>query len=131
MYIKSIEYTDFGGVTRKENFYFNFTKAELIEMDATEPGGLKQKLNDMVDLKDTVEIFKRMKQIVLSSYGKKSADGRTFEKSPELAKQFEQSAAYSELIMEFISNPDSFNDFLRGIMPSVDASKIVALPERN
>lgn len=131
MYIKSIEYTDYSGVTRKENFYFNFTKAELIEMDATEPGGLKQKLSDMVDLKDTVEIFKRMKQIVLSSYGKKSADGRTFEKSPELAKQFEQSAAYSELIMEFISNPDSFNDFLRGIMPSVDTSKAVALPERN
>lgn len=128
MYVKPITYTDFNGVTRSEKFYFNFTKAELIEMDATEVGGLSQKLNDMVDSKDTVEIFKRMKQIVLAAYGKKSADGRTFEKSAEISKQFEQSEAYSELIMEFISNASSFNDFLKGVMPSVNSSANNAIP---
>ena len=127
MFVKPITYTDYDGVERTEKFYFNLNKAEIIEMDATETGGLDRKLREMVELKDTSEIFKRMKFIILSAYGKKSADGRQFIKSPELSKEFEQTEAYSNLIIEFMSNPDSFNDFLRKTIPQGKPSSESAL----
>ena len=36
---KTITYTDYNGVERKEDFYFNLTKAELMEMEMSTKGG--------------------------------------------------------------------------------------------
>ena len=41
MYIKTIEYKDYDGNMRKEDFYFNYNIAELTEMDLTTEGGFK------------------------------------------------------------------------------------------
>lgn len=32
---KRIKYTDFNGVEREEDFYFNISKAELVEMESS------------------------------------------------------------------------------------------------
>ena len=37
---KTIKYTDYNGVERTEDFYFNITKAEAIEMEMTTTGGM-------------------------------------------------------------------------------------------
>ena len=41
---KTITYTDYNDVERVENFYFNLTKAEIVEMDASVTGGMQQLL---------------------------------------------------------------------------------------
>lgn len=122
MYVKPITYTDYDGVQHTEKFYFNISKAELIEMDASEAGGLTKRLTEMVDSNETADIFKRVKSIILKAYGKKSADGKRFVKSPEMSQEFEQTEAYSELIMEFMQNPKSFEEFLKGTFPKTDGS---------
>lgn len=123
MYVKPITYTDYDGVQHTDKFYFNISKAELIEMDASETGGLTKRLQEIVDANETADIFKRVKSIILKAYGRKSPDGKRFIKSPEMSQEFEQSEAYSELIMEFMQNPKSFEEFMRHTLPKVDVEE--------
>lgn len=123
MYAKPITYTDYDGVQHTEKFYFNISKAELIEMDASETGGLTKRLQEIVDANETADIFKRVKSIILKAYGRKSPDGKRFIKSPEMSQEFEQTEAYSELIMEFMQNPKSFEEFMRHTLPKVDVEE--------
>lgn len=123
MYVKPITYTDYDGVQHTDKFYFNISKAELIEMDASETGGLTKRLQEIVDANETADIFKRVKSIILKAYGCKSPDGKRFIKSPEMSQEFEQTEAYSELIMEFMQNPKSFEEFMRHTLPKVDVEE--------
>lgn len=123
MYVKPITYTDYDGVQHTDKFYFNISKAELIEMDASETGGLTKRLQEIVDANETADIFRRVKSIILKAYGRKSPDGKRFIKSPEMSQEFEQTEAYSELIMEFMQNPKSFEEFMRHTLPKVDVEE--------
>lgn len=123
MYVKPITYTDYDGAQHTDKFYFNISKAELIEMDASETGGLTKRLQEIVDANETADIFKRVKSIILKAYGRKSPDGKRFIKSPEMSQEFEQTEAYSELIMEFMQNPKSFEEFMRHTLPKVDVEE--------
>ena len=75
---KTITYTDYNGVERKEDFYFNLTKAELMEMEMSTEGGLAERIQKVVDTKDVPSIIKIFKDLVLKAYGEKSADGKRF-----------------------------------------------------
>ena len=123
MYVKPITYTDYDGVQHTDKFYFNISQAELREMDASETGGLTKRLQEIVDANETADIFKRVKSIILKAYGRKSPDGKRFIKSPEMSQEFEQTEAYSELIMEFMQNPKSFEEFMRHTLPKVDVEE--------
>ena len=94
MHIEEITYVDYDDVERKEKFYFNLTKAELVEMELTTVGGLEKEIRKIVDAKDTPSIVKIFKRLILQSYGEKSDDGRRFIKSEELSKAFSETEAY-------------------------------------
>lgn len=123
---KEITYTDYNGVERKEDFYFNLSKAELAEMQMSVDGGLTTMLERIVKSQNVPEIMKLFKEIILKSYGVKSDDGKRFMKSEELSNNFEQSEAYSELFMECMSNPDKASEFITGIIPSALAQQVKA-----
>ena len=42
---KTIAYTDYNGTTRKEDFYFNLTQAEVTELEVSVEGGLVEMIN--------------------------------------------------------------------------------------
>ena len=115
---KTITFTDYNGVERTEDFYFNLNEAELTEMQLMKEGGLKEWLERMVKSENKVEIMKMFKMIILKSYGEKSADGRRFIKSDELSENFTQTEAYNKLFMELVSNETTMSDFVKGIIPS-------------
>jgi len=114
---KLIEYTDYNGKKRKENFYFYLNKAELTEMELGTIGGMRNLIQLITDKQDIPEIIKAFKTIILKSYGEKSPDGVRFIKSPELSEAFMQTEAYSNLFMELISNADSAATFINAIVP--------------
>ena len=118
MFKKTIEYTDYNGEKRKEDFYFNLNKAELMEMQLSQDGGLQNHLMRIIKTKDTPEIVKMFKDIILMAYGEKSPDGRKFLKSDEIRRDFECSEAYSELFMELATNSDSAAEFVNALLPS-------------
>lgn len=126
---KTITYTDYNGVERTEDFYFNLTKAELMEMELGIEGGLSETIKKIISTKDTPSLIKIFKQLVLKSYGDKSADGRRFIKSEELANEFTQTEAYSKIFMELASDSQAASDFVNGIIPPDLASEMDKNPE--
>lgn len=123
---KTIAYTDYNGVERKEDFYFNLTKAEIMEMEMSTTGGLAEMIEKIVAAKDAPAIIKIFKELVLKAYGEKSADGKRFMKSEEIATAFSQTEAYSILFMELATDATAAADFVNGIVPA-DVAKQAAL----
>lgn len=119
---KTITYTDYNNVERKEDFYFNLSKAEVVEMEAGTVGGLAQMIDKIVAAQDTPSIIKLFKELILKAYGEKSADGKRFIKSPELAEAFSQTEAYTNLFMELATDANAAAEFVNGISP-VDIPK--------
>ena len=114
---KTITYTDFDGEERTEDFYFNLTKAEIMEMNLTTYGGLDKMIEKIVSAKDTPKIVSLFKDLVLRSYGIKSDDGKRFVKNDKIREEFSQTEAYSELFMELATDEDAAIQFVNGIVP--------------
>lgn len=114
---KTIKFTDFDGLERKEDFYFNLTQAEIAEMELSTEGGLVKMVNKMIETKDNPKLVALFKDLILKSYGEKSPDGRKFMKNAEIRAGFEQTQAYSELFMMMLSDDKVAADFVNGIVP--------------
>lgn len=114
---KTVTYEDFDGNERTEDFYFNLTKAELVDLEVSIGGGFKNKLEQIIKEKNQAEIIKYFKEIVLMSYGHKSLDGRTFIKNDEIRNEFTSTMAYSNIFMELASDDKAAADFVNGIIP--------------
>lgn len=117
---KTITFTDYNGVERTEDHYFNLTKAEVMEMEMSTSGGLAEMIQRIVAAQDAPAIIKIFKDLVLKAYGQKSPDGRRFIKTEELRKEFEQTEAYSQLFMELATDADAAATFVNGIIPAAD-----------
>lgn len=119
---KTITYTDYNGVERTEDFYFNLTKAELMEMEIGTTGGMADMIKRIIDAKDAPAIIKIFKELVLKAYGEKSADGKRFVKSEEISNGFAQTEAYSQLFMELATDADAAAAFVNGIIPNISGA---------
>lgn len=125
---KTFTYTDYNGVERTEDHYFNLSKAELMEMELSTTGGLAEMINKIVAAQDAPAIVKIFKELVLKAYGQKSADGRRFIKSKELSDDFAQTEAYSQLFMELATNADAAAAFVNGIVPAMEGKPSIPAP---
>lgn len=128
---KTITFTDYNGVERTEDFYFNLSKAEIMEMQLGTTGGLAEMIQQIVAAQDAPAIIKIFKDLVLKAYGQKSPDGKRFIKSDALATEFSQTEAYSQLFMELATDSDAAAAFVNGIVPDLGQGKVVALPTTN
>lgn len=135
MITKEITYTDYNGQERTEKYQFNFSKAELAEMELSVDGGFSAMIQRIKETEDRPELVRLFKDMLLKSYGVKSADGKRFEKSEELSTAFSQTEAFSELYMELLTNTDAAIAFANGLIPSdlkdaVSAArdKVVSMP---
>lgn len=117
---KTFTYTDYNGQEVTEDHYFNLTKAELLEMEMTTPGGMAETLDAIVKAKDSVSIVNSFKDLIRKSYGKKSPDGKRFMKSEEIFLSFSETEAYSQLFMELATDANAAADFVNGIIPPVE-----------
>jgi len=114
---KTIKYTDYNGQEREEDFYFDFSPAEITEMELSTEGGMSNFIKKISDTKDLPSLIKLFKELILKSYGEKSADGRRFIKDEQLSKEFSQTPAYSILFMELATDEEAASAFVNGIIP--------------
>ena len=124
---KTITYKDYNGVERTEDFMFNLTKAEILEMQLTKDGGMDAAIKKIVDAKDAPEIMKVFKDLILKSYGMVSDDGRRFIKSKEISDSFAQTEAFSMLFMELATDTDAASAFVNGIVPAADTKPAITV----
>lgn len=114
---RTMTYTDFNGLARTEDFYFNLTEAEITELELGTEGTLSEMIKSIVSANDMPSIIKIFKKLILKAYGVKSADGKRFIKSQEVIDEFAQTQAYSDLFMELSSDAEKAAAFFNGIIP--------------
>lgn len=133
---KTITYSDFDGNTRTEVLHFNLTQTEALEIALDLPDDVTATAQDLesVDINEAgvkfVEklgskgTFEFIKQLILKSYGIKSADGRKFEKSAAIRDDFAQTLAFDTLFMELMQNDIAASEFVNGVLPASLADKV-------
>jgi len=124
MFEINIAYTDYNDVERNEKYAFNISRAELLNWEKDTKGGLELKLNKIIESKDPNEIVGLFTEILQRAYGVKSVDGKRFMKSEEIWKTFEESEAYSELIMRFLQDSDYAAEFINAVIPKLEGFNI-------
>lgn len=114
---KTVKYTDYNGVDREEDLYFNLSKTELGEMDAEREGGYAAYIMGIRNSDNTVQIFNAFKDIITKAYGEKSEDGRYFRKSEERVRDFLDSLAFEALVFGMLDTPEDMGEFFIGMLP--------------
>lgn len=131
---KTIKYEDYDGNQREEEFYFNLTKAEIMEMELSTTGGMEKMIQQIIAAQETPKIVELFKRIILKAYGVKSPDGKRFIKSDELMQEFSQTEAYSNLFIELATDAEAATKFINGIIPQdakAAANNVKPLPSAN
>ena len=111
-------YIDFNGNERTQDFRFNLTEAEIVEMDLTTEGGLEAMIKKIMDEQDRARLIMLFKDLIRRSYGVLSLDGNHLDKRPEVFEQYSQTQAYSDFFMELAANAQLASDFVNGIIPA-------------
>ena len=123
MLAKAMTYTDYNGNERTETFYFNLTKAELMQWELKEVGGLRAKLEKIIASKNQPEIAEMFAEVIDKAFGIKSPDGRRLIKNPEILEEFKQTEAYSDLYMELATDAKAASSFVEQIIPTNSQAK--------
>ena len=112
-----ITYTDFDGRDQTELFFFNMTNAEMMSLSVSREGNLEAYVRKLFDKEDVGGILDLIHDLILTSYGVKSEDGKRFIKSRQLREEFSQSAAYDVLFSELMLDGEKQKAFIDGIVP--------------
>lgn len=118
---KTITYTDYFGTERTEDFYFNLSKAEILDLQYSQNGGLDQWAQAVIESHDHKQLWNLFTELIAKSYGVRSADGRRFMKSEEISKEFTETEAYSVLMEEFFNNGEAIINFFNGLVAGAKA----------
>lgn len=121
---KTITYTDYNGVDRTEDFYFNLTKAELLRMEMGVKGGMTEMMNRMIAAQDAPALIEVFEELIHKAYGVKTPDGKGFVKREEDYEAFKSTEAYSELFVELISSTEASSEFFNGVIPANLAKQV-------
>lgn len=125
MYAKTIKYTDYNGNQREETFYFNLSKAELIDLEWRTPGGLENYMKHIMSMMDGQALADTFKMLIEKSYGVKDPEGRRFIKNEQVLKNFTETEAYVELYVQLATDDKAAAEFVNGIFPkeAVEAAR--------
>ena len=127
---ETVKYLDFDGVEQTENLYFNINRMELIAMQARYgKEDMAKYIERIVQEQDFVKIHDLLNDIVLTSYGKKSEDGKRFLKSEEIKEEFRTSLAYGALVESFFDDDGvTLGKFVQGITSTIRGLESAAAP---
>lgn len=128
---KTITCENFDGVETTEDYWFNLTESEIIEMQLGTAGGLDESLKQIVAGMDLPRMVKFFKDFVLKAYGVKSPDGKRFIKNDEIREAFSQTNAYNKLFMELAFNDVAAAEFINGVIPKDVADKMSEITKKD
>lgn len=122
MITKSVKYEDYNGKTIVKDFDFHLNKAELAEIQFREDGSTFDDVIIKISQDETNirSVLDMIKEIVVASVGRKvTEDGvELFVKDDKARNALVQTDAYSELLFELISDPQTVAEFVKGLLPS-------------
>lgn len=115
---KAISYENVDGQTITDEFYFNMTKAELLELELATDEGFKAQIERISKPgaagRDVIATFK---ELIKRSYGVRTSEGK-FVKRDQYFDEFVSTEAYSNLLWELSTDANKSAEFFNGIMPT-------------
>lgn len=129
MFKHTIEYTDFNGNERNEDFYFHLSSPEVIRLEAEIGKPLAEHTKELNDNQNLNELLKFLEKMILSAYGQKTTDGKSFIKNQKLREEFEYSQAYAEMFEQLLANPDLARKFGEGVVDNGKQRKNQVAPQ--
>ena len=131
MIVKTVKYKGFDGEDIEEKVYLHLTKVEFMKMDLkySDYGGIINYMRKLLtDVKDGDTFMKPLvtvlETLILAAYGQKADDGKFIKKrnGSALADEFETSEAYSQLLLELLSEKgqEEIEPLILGILPTGD-----------
>lgn len=123
---KDITFTDFDGNEQTETHYFHLSKADIIEMEMSEDGGLSGKLQKIGTEGTPKEILNHFKQFIAKSYGHRPEGTTKFIKNEARTEEFMSSEAYSELFYELVTDAKAASNFIVGLIPASHLAEVQA-----
>jgi len=135
---KTITYVNYNDEKVTEDFYFNLTKTEMIELASGSEEGFMESLEKVSKMDTRPDVVKAtvtksedkwlvvgsLKKLILMAYGEKTADGKQFVKSDASRLAFSQTVAYDILFSELTEDATAGETFLRGVFPKELVSQI-------
>lgn len=132
MFVKSITYEDFNGTERTEECRFHLSQAEVIKwLTMTGDYTLDKVLERLANERNGKKVMEIFEDLIRRSYGRISLDGRRFEKSEEIWKEFYETEAYSILFTELVTDAKNAAEFVNGIIPKKMATEINKIVKAN
>ena len=131
MFKKEITFKDYNGEEKTKDFWFHLKKTEILELAAELPDYVTDNIIDedgnaveqdigheIYEALGKSGVMKFIKSLILKSYGVRSRDGKTFEKSDELTYKFSQTLAFEKLYYDMITKDDVFVEFVNAVIPN-------------
>ena len=131
MYKITETYTDYDDNQRTEDFYFNYSEAELADMQFSVSGGLAGMIDKIIKTNDMPKLVELFRELLQKAYGEKSNDGRRFMKSPELTKEFTETVAYSQIYMRLATDSKAAQEFINKVVPKSMKDKMQQANQQN
>lgn len=120
MFKEHFKYVDFNGVEREEDHYFDLTEPEIMRLNFSSAGGLKETVEKITQEQNGARIIELFERIIQMSYGEKSEDGRLFIKDEAALRNFIYSPMYTQLYMKLGTDAEYAQKFINGIVPKTD-----------
>ena len=131
MYKITETYTDYDDNQRTEDFYFNYSEAELADLQFSVSGGLAGMIDKIIKTNDMPKLVELFRELIQKAYGEKSNDGRRFIKSPELTKEFTETVAYSQIYMRLATDSKAAQEFINKVIPKSMKDKMQQANQQN
>lgn len=124
---KTITYEDFSGNKKTKDFYFHMNQVEFAKLNGEIPGGIENRINEIIADRDQDAMLRMIDLLVSRSYGRFDDDDeftKIDRNGRPLYEKFINTDAYDKLIIELITGENNIVEFLRGIMPKEIQTKL-------
>ncbi|QHJ80906.1 MAG: hypothetical protein [Caudoviricetes sp.] len=129
---KEIKYKNYEGTEVIAPFYFNYNKMDLIRLKARTGRDIQDQAVFLAESGDEQATIEFLEDLILTSYGVKTPDGKSFLKTKEIRHAFEYSEAYAELFVELLTEPGAMAKFASGLIddsnkaPNSEKAELIA-----
>lgn len=131
---KTVTYTDFNGVEVTEDLYFHLSAPEVTRLNAKYGGDVGEYVSEVSMELNQEKMVAFLEDLILSSYGVKSDDGKQFKKGAKIREDFEYSQAYAEIFVSILTEEGEAESFAESLGKSAamddDRSKIIEMRNR-
>jgi hypothetical protein len=114
---KTIKYVDLEGNPVEDDFYFHLSINDLLAWNEESGEGLLTELEAASNSDHAPTVLAIFRKILARSVGRKTADGKAFERDAVTTSAFINSDAYASLLFEMIRDSDSAAEFVNAVIP--------------